>query len=63
MSAPVKPLAKSLHTVSVIVRVARYLLDDAGVEQAVANAIDVLGYHDAPDPYGLAAAALKQMAV
>ena len=59
-----KPLAKSLHTVTVIVRVAkalRPLHPNSTPEQQVELALMVLGYVDAADPYGLAQAALKQL--
>ena len=59
-----KPLAKSLHTVTVLVRVARLLLKRdlafSNVE-AVNGALQVLGLADMPDEYGLAAQALKQL--
>lgn len=59
-----KPLAKSLHTVTVLVRVARLLLERnltySNVE-AVHGALQVLGLSDMPDTYGLAAQALKQL--
>ena len=63
MSAATKTLAKSLHTVTVIVRVARLMrkLRSTSNEVAVTHALELLGYHDAADPYGLAAAALKQL--
>ena len=59
-----KPIAKSLHTVTVLVRVARLLLKRdlafSNVE-AVNGALQVLGLDDMPDEYGLAAQALKQL--
>lgn len=58
-----KALPKSLHTVTAIVQVAKYalMLDEMSEEEAVQNAISVLGYCGAPDPHGLAAKALKAM--
>lgn len=59
-----KPLAKSLHTVTVLVRVARLLLKrDLAYSnpEAIAGALQVLGLDDMPDTYGLAAQALKQL--
>lgn len=62
-----KTLAKSLHTVTVLVRVAELFYkpgDKAwNAEDAVASAMKALGYPDDEtlDPYGLAAAALKQL--
>lgn len=59
-----KPLAKSLHTVTVLVRVATMLrnrdLAYSNVE-AVYGALQVLGLVDMPDAYGLAAQAVKQL--
>lgn len=59
-----KPLAKSLHTVTVLVRVARLLLKRdlafSNVE-AVHGALETLGLSDMPDTYGLAAQAIKQL--
>lgn len=66
MSAKSATLAKSLHTVSAIVSVARHLMavqyplarDAAG---AVRTALDILGYDGAADPYGLAARAVATL--
>jgi len=57
-----KPVAKSLHTITVIVQVARLHMD-SGMDKirAVQCALDVLGLAGRDDPYGLAAAALKQL--
>ena len=56
-----RPLAKSLHTITVLQRVALYLASRPGsnlnAEQATAAALDVLGYGEAPDPYDLASRA------
>lgn len=57
-------LAKSLHTVTVLIRVAQHLLaasDIDGPENAVQEAARILGYEGAPDPYGLVAKATAQM--
>lgn len=64
-----KPLAKSLHTVTVLVRVARLhlshrrLMDSAAAANAyaVAQALETLGLGDMPDTYGLVEAAIKQL--
>ena len=59
-----KPLAKSLHTVTVLVRVARLvskLNSDIANDAAVIGALQVLGLADMPDTYGLTAAAIKQL--
>lgn len=61
-----KPMPKSLHTVSVLVNVARLFQQLAATnggarmsaEYAVESAIGSLGYHGVPDPYGLAARAI-----
>lgn len=60
-----KPLPKSLHTVTAIVRVARYVQSrarpGASTKEAVEAAVYILGYTNVDDPYGLAAAAIKQL--
>lgn len=60
-----KSLPKSLHTVTALVRLAAYFVDkycgDMTPEDALTEALAVLGYGEAQDPYGLAAAALKQL--
>ena len=60
-----KPLAKSLHTVTVLVRVARLIqaTDSSGYSNhwAIDKALAALGLAGMPDTYGLAAAALKQL--
>lgn len=65
MSAEVtKPIPKSLHTVTVLVRVATHLRDHhVSNADAVAAALDLLGYTDTnqPDTHGVVAAALKIM--
>jgi hypothetical protein len=59
-----KPLAKSLHTVTVLVRVALNAkrtyphLSDSGL---VYVALKILGLHDMPDTNGLEAQAIKQL--
>ena len=56
-----RPLAKSLHTITVLQRLAIYLASRPGsnlsAEQATAAALDVLGYGNAPDPYEIASRA------
>jgi hypothetical protein len=59
-----KPLAKSLHTVSVLVQVALYVLQSNGAtnnKAAIDAAIAILGLSDKPDVYDLKGAALKQL--
>lgn len=58
-----KPLAKSLHTVTVLVRVAKALNRNSiwSNGMAIDLALEALGLADMPDTYGLAAAALKQL--
>ena len=53
-------IPKSLHTVSVLVNVARELMRPVPYppNNAVCNALHVLGYGDTPDAYGLAAKAV-----
>ena len=66
MSAKSATLAKSLHTVSALVAVARHYAEStqlrtgASVDAAgaVAAALCILGYEGAADPYGLAARAV-----
>jgi hypothetical protein len=69
MSTETKPFAKSLHTVSVLCKVAR-LLQQLGPytpdgrptnERAVQLAKAQLGHNDKPDAYSLCAAAVKQL--
>jgi hypothetical protein len=69
MSTEQKPFAKSLHTISVLVRVARLLQQlgpytpDGRPTNARAGQLAKaeLGHADKPDTYDLCAAALKQM--
>ena len=58
-----KPLAKSLHTVTVLVRVARDIQNRAPIadDTAITLALGLLGLADMPDDYGLAAQAIKQL--
>ena len=59
-----KPIAKSLHTVTVLVRVARLLLKQnlaCSNVDALIEALDALGLADSPDTYGLIDQALKQL--
>lgn len=58
-----KTLAKSLHTVTALVQVARYYKvanDGVDLKTAVYAALAILGYdvHDVADPHGLAQKAL-----
>lgn len=64
MSTRTKTLAKSLHTVSVLVSFGRYALSNnlaAAPQHALDGALEVLGYTDAADPYDLKGAALRQL--
>lgn len=63
MTSTTKSLAKSLHTVTVLVRLARMIRETRPCSNgaAVAEALRVLGYDGADDPYGLAAVALAQL--
>ena len=59
----VRNLPKSLHTVTVFVNMARVLQKSETLsnEEAVTKAVEVLGYSEFPDGYGLAAAAVRQL--
>lgn len=61
-----KPLAKSLHTVTVLVNVARVMrnADKIGGQSWAAyvyDALVALNLQDKPDSYGLANQAIKQL--
>lgn len=63
-----KPLAKSLHTVTVLVRVAKLHLNRIGDGDAqtrnmlaITYALDTLGLNTLHDQYGLIGQALKQL--
>jgi len=65
MSTKSLTLAKSLHTVSVLVSVSEFIRSyvspqypDRTSAEYVKAALNVLGYTDATDPYGLAARAV-----
>lgn len=62
-TTPAKPIAKSLHTVTVIVQVARIYLnaDQTPPEEAIDEAMHTLGLDGREDPWGTRAAALKQL--
>jgi hypothetical protein len=73
MPTPVKPLAKSLHTHTVLMHLARHFLKSRmmipacptpgwDARFAVSCALDVLQLEHAPDPYGLAQRAREQLA-
>lgn len=63
MSTKSKTLAKSLHTVTVLVQVARLIqrLNNETAESALVSAMIELGYLDAADPYDLRGKALTQL--
>jgi len=58
-----KPLAKSLHTVTVLVRVALHAKHNTTMSNghAVCAALAILGLYDLPDTNGLAEQAIKQL--
>lgn len=58
-----KPVAKSLHTVTVILQIARIAPFASGgtPEACIAYAMDTLGLSGRDDPYNLAGAALRQL--
>lgn len=61
-TAATKPVAKSLHTVTVILQVAKVAPGHTiSNEAAIDSAMEVLGLAGRADPYGLRAAALKQL--
>lgn len=62
--AGVRPMAKSLHTVSVLVNVSTYLMQSnlaAAPEGAINLACALLNLDEMPDPHGLMEQALKQV--
>jgi hypothetical protein len=63
MTADNRPIPKSLHTVTVLVKLARHFEDWESMppEDAVDFAMRSLGLRHLPDPHGLRAAALKQL--
>lgn len=58
-----KPIPKSLHTVTVLVNMARLYMEARGhgPEVSVNTALDRLHLLHRPDPHNLRAAALKQL--
>ena len=58
-----KPVAKSLHTITVLYQVARYLADQNGedFDAAMHEATRILGLAGRDDPYGLVAKADAQL--
>lgn len=60
-----KPIPKSLHTVTVLVNVAAHIRKDhphtISVHNAVREAAEVLGLNSQPDQYGLIESAIKQL--
>lgn len=64
MSVKTKSLAKSLHTISVLIDVAMYLRmkdETLSNSEAVEGAASLLGYGHSEDPYGLQAKAVARM--
>lgn len=66
MSTKTKTIAKSLHTVSVLVSVARIIrlrsATNLTAAEAVGQAVEALGYGDAEDPHNLTETARRQVA-
>lgn len=62
-SDPTRPLAKSLHTISALENLTRWLMtaQDFEPDHALRVALTALKLDTQPDPYGLAAAALKKI--
>ena len=50
-----KPIPKSLHTVTVLVKIARHFMETRGdnIDGALTDALDFLGYSRAQDSYRL----------
>jgi hypothetical protein len=63
MTADNRPIPKSLHTVTVLVKLAQHFsdVDDQPLEDALERAFNCLGLDTRNDPHGLEAAALKQL--
>jgi hypothetical protein len=63
LPTPATPVAKSLHTLTVIQQVARLIYAQGGIslEGATDSALLHLGLYGRPDPYGLRARALELM--
>jgi hypothetical protein len=63
VSSNEKPVAKSLHTITVIVQLARHIMAESGAdaESAADRAMEILGLAGRLDPYELRGAALKQL--
>jgi hypothetical protein len=65
LPTPSTPIAKSLHTLTVLQQVAKIMRELGGLndpETAMAAAMDALGLAGRPDPYGLRDRALVLMA-
>ena len=56
-----KPIPKSLHTVRVLVIMARQLMQNQTIDAALNDAISLLGYENTPDSHGLREKAFKQL--
>ena len=57
-----KPLPKSLHTVTVLVNLSRYItVIGYGYETALQLALEILGYMECEDTHHLKDAALRQL--
>lgn len=59
-----KPIAKSLHTITVLVQVAKLtsaLRDGLTIDKALAGAVEALGMEGREDPYGLIDKARDQL--
>jgi hypothetical protein len=59
-----KPIPKSLHTVTVLSVMAcqfKARFADADAAECVESSLEALGYSDTPDAYGLRAAAIAKL--
>lgn len=63
MTTETRPVAKALHTITVLVQVAKHVMRTEGktAKPAMQAAMTILGLNDRPDPHELAATALKQL--
>ena len=65
MADNTKPIPKSLHTVTVFVKLVKHFseVDDQPLEDALDSLLSLLGYDEKNDPHGLVKAACKQLGI
>lgn len=58
-----RPMPKSLHTVTVLVKLVKHFseVDDQPMEDALDRTMNLLGYDEKNDPHGLVKAAWLQL--